>query len=122
VSARIEGLLLVALAVGSAAASGYVVGRHYPARRATDIPSRQETLDAMADELGLDAAQRTKVREISDLYLPRMQAVRQGVALVISGIRSETRARTREVMDADQRLRFDAYCARRDEQRRRADQ
>ena len=119
---RAEGALIVVLAVGSAGASGFVLGAQRGGWRATEIPTRQETLDAMADEIGLDTGQRLKVREISDRYLPRMQAVRQGVKAEIDAIRSETRSETRAIMDAAQKARFDAYCARRDEQRRRADQ
>jgi hypothetical protein len=118
---RVETALILLLAVGSAGASGFVVGVHH-GRRASDIPTRQETLEAMADEVGLDQDQRAKVRAVSDRFLPRMLGVRASVASEIAAIRSETRAETRAVMNPEQQARFDAYCARRDEQRRRADQ
>lgn len=118
---RAETALIFLMAVGSAGASGYVVGVHH-GRRASDIPTRQETLDAMAEEVGLDQDERAKVRAISDRYLGRMQVVRTSVASEIGAIRSQTRAETRAIMSPEQQARFDAYCARRDEQRRKADQ
>jgi hypothetical protein len=115
-------LILVLLVGASAGVSGFILGRHSPTRRVTDIPTRQETLDAMADEVGLDASQRSRIREISDRYQDRNTALRRTVADEVATIRSSVRADTRAIMSDEQKHRFDAYCKRRDEQRARADQ
>lgn len=117
-----EHVLLAVLLSASMAVSGFIVGAHSASRSASDIPTRQETLDSMADEVGLDSKQRARVREISDRYHDRMQAVRRSVASELAAIRSDVRAETREIMTDEQKQRFDAYCARRDRQRAKADE
>src|SRR5581483_9879369 len=118
---RDHGVVLALLLAASAAASGFVVGRHHPARRATDIPTRVEAVDAMADEVGLDEAQRAQVIAISDRHSAAMSEVRHKVAPEIATIRSQVRAETRAIMNDAQKRRFDEYCARRDAQRALAD-
>jgi hypothetical protein len=115
-------LCLLLLAIASALSSGFVLGQRFPVRRVTDIPTRQETLDSMADEVGLDSDQRVNIREVSDRHQDQMTSVRRLVNDDIARIRSSVRAETRAIMTAAQQARFDAYCKRRDEMRARADQ
>ena len=91
---RAESALISLMVLGSASVASFIVGRNYPVRRATDIPARAEVLEAMADEIGLDTAQRTKIREISDSYHDRLLALQKSVDPSLAAIRSEVRAET----------------------------
>lgn len=112
---------LAFLLVASSGASGLVVGRHFGVGSHTDIPTRLQIVDAMADEVGLDLAQRDQVIAISDRHAHQIQDVRRKVASDLAAIRSEVRSETRAIMNDRQKRRFDAYCARRDAQRELAD-
>ena len=108
------------LAFGSGAATSYVALRS-GAPRVTDIPTRTATIDAMADEVGLDLAQRASAHAVSDRHAERLRQVRQRAAPDLAAIRSDVRGEIRASLDEGQRRRFEAFCARRDQQRSRAD-
>ena len=118
---RADQVALVAMFVASVGVSSFILGRNAPVRRATDIPTRQEVIDAMAEEVGLDEGQRRSVREIQDRYHDQLLKLQKTVEPDIARIRSEVRADTRKLLNPEQQWRFDVYCERRDHQRAEAD-
>ena len=112
-------VLLVGFASGVASAALYL--RSHPDRLVTDIPTRSEQLDAMADEVGLDVQQRASAHVISDRTHSDLAKLRESVGPQIATIRSDVRSQLRALMTPEQQVRFDAYCARRDAQRAHSD-
>lgn len=109
--------LLVALGFASGTLSTGIYLRAHPERRASDIPSRSEQVDALADEVGLDADQRRRAHEISDRSHDELVKVQASVEPALAAIRSDVRSRMRAIMSPEQASRFDRYCERRDSQR-----
>jgi hypothetical protein len=115
-------LVFLLLGFGSGAATATIYCRSHPDRTATYIPSRSEQVDAMADEIGLDEAQRARVHEISNRTHGDLAKIRESVAPALAAIRSDVRSQIRAVLTNDeQRRKFDTYCTRRDLQRAHAD-
>lgn len=114
--------LLVLIGFVSGALSATCVWKRVPARSPTDIASRTEHLDALAEEIALDAQQRARLREISDRSHQDVVRLQTGFAPALAAIRSDVRSQIRAMLTREQQSRFEAYCARRDAQRAHADE
>src|ERR1700689_855101 len=93
---QVLGVLLVGFASGVASAAVYL--RSHSDHLVTDIPTRTEQLDAMADEVGLDAKQRASAHVVSDRTRNDLTKLRDSVSPQIATIRSDVRSQLRALM------------------------
>jgi hypothetical protein len=114
---RADALIVGVLAVASAAASGFVVGRKTAVPDPVHLTTRKELHDSLAAEVGLDAEQRRLLDEITDRNHERKLKIEQSVQPQLDAIRAEVRSQLKAMLRDDQKPRFDAWCARRDAER-----